>query len=601
MNSIPFAQVTLRRGLLAEKERLARRKTIPAVYQQFTKSGRIGAFAFRWKEGKPQMPHYFWDSDVAKWIEGAAYAIEKQPSAALEKKIDALVDNIEKNQREDGYFNIYHTVCEPGTEWTDRGHHELYCAGHLLEGAIAYFHATGKRQFLSCMEKYVAHIYDRFVVKQDTAFVTPGHQEIELALLRLYRLTKDETALSLARFFIEQRGNNSKDHNIFAGADYAQDDHPVREMREAKGHAVRALYYYSAVADLAAETDDPALLETCRAIFTDIVKHKMYITGGLGLPHGEAFGEPNYLPNDISYCETCASISMVYFAARMMNIEKKSCYADIIERELYNGVIAGISLSGDSFFYENLLGIHKKARASAGSTVRYSAITERVADFSCSCCPPNLCRFLTSLGALVYSRDGDDLYVQQYADSSYAEDGMTISLQTAFPANGEITIKAEGVKRLFLRIPDWCEGTFSLNQSYTLQNGYAVIEAPQGEVHLSLPMKPTLLAARADVADCAGRVAVMRGPVVYCAEEVDNGADLDALYLSSHFKARVRKENAFGCLPILLTNGYRRRMSDALYERADLAVFEETEIRLIPYACYANRGPSDMLVWMNVK
>ena len=601
MNSIPFEQVTLRRGLLAEKERLSRRKTIPAVYRQFSLSGRIGAFAFNWKEGKPKQPHFFWDSDVAKWIEGAAYSMRLQPSAALEKKIDALVANIEKNQRADGYFNIYYTVCEPGKEWTDRNRHELYCAGHLLEGAIAYFETTGKRQFLSCMEKYMAYIRDVFMVKQSAAFVTPGHQEIELALLRLYRLTKDENALELARFFIEQRSNNDKDKDIGFGKIYAQDDHPVREMREAKGHAVRALYYYCAVADLAAETDDPALLETCRSIFHDIVTHKMYITGGLGFPHGEAFSEPDYLPNDISYCETCASIAMVYFCARMLNIEKKSCYADVIERELYNGVISGSSLSGDAFFYENPLGIHQKARAAAGRVVRYSAITERVENFSCSCCPPNLCRFLPSLGSLVYSRDGGDLYVHQYADSCYEGDGMRLSLATAYPMNGEITVKAEGVSRLLLRIPDWCEETFTLDAPYTVENGYAVIAQPAGEVHLSLPMRPVLMAARASVADCAGRVAVMRGPIVYCAEEVDNGADLDALYLSSHFRARVRREPAFGSLPVLLTSGYRRRASEALYERAELAEFDETEIRLIPYACFANRGPSDMLVWLNVK
>ena len=601
MKSIGFEHVTLRRGLLAEKERLSRRKTIPAVYHQFDLSGRNAAFSFTWKEGKPKQPHFFWDSDVAKWMEGAAYSIRRQPSVTLERKIDALVEKIEKNQREDGYFNIFHTVCEPGTEWTDRNHHELYCAGHLLEGAIAYFETTGKRQFLSCMEKYMAYIRDVFMVKQSAAFVTPGHQEIELALMRLYRLTKDASALELARFFIEQRGNNDKDTDIGFGKLYAQDDYPVREMREAKGHAVRALYYYSAVADLAAETGDPALLETCRAIFKDIVTHKMYITGGLGFPHGEAFSLPDYLPSDISYCETCASIAMVYFCARMQNIEKKSCYADVIERELYNGILSGLSLSGDAFFYENPLGIHKKARDAAGRVVRYSAITERVENFSCSCCPPNLCRFLPSMAALLYSVDGGDLYVHQYADSEATLDGMTVSQQTAYPMTGDITIKAEGVSRLLLRIPDWCEESFTLDAPYTIENGYAVIENPMGVIHLSFQMKPVLLAARAGVADCEGRVAVARGPIVYCAEEVDNGADLDALYLSRRFRARVRREPAFGSMPVLLTTGYRRRASASLYERAELAEFDETEIRLIPYACFANRGPSDMLVWMNAR
>ena len=191
--------------------------------------------------------------------------------------------------------------------------------------------------------------------------------------------------------------------------------------------------------------------------------------------------------------------------------------------------------------------------------------------------------------------------MHQYADSCYEGDGMRLSLATAYPMNGEITVKAEGVSRLLLRIPDWCEETFTLDAPYTVENGYAVIAQPAGEVHLSLPMRPVLMAARASVADCAGRVAVMRGPIVYCAEEVDNGADLDALYLSSHFRARVRREPAFGSLPVLLTSGYRRRASEALYERAELAEFDETEIRLIPYACFANRGPSDMLVWLNVK
>lgn len=601
MRSISFEKVTLRRGHLAEKEKLARRATIPAVYKQFCDSGRVGAFKCDWKEGKEPKPHYFWDSDVAKWIEGAANVLIRYPSKSLEAKVERIIDDIERNQREDGYFNIYHMIVAPGTEWTERNHHELYCAGHLLEGAIAYYEATGKRRFLSLMEKYIDYIYRIFVVEKSAQFVTPGHQEIELALVRLWRATGSERALELAKFFVENRGVADEPMIGNKGYMYAQDDHPVREMREAKGHAVRALYYYCAVADLAAVTGDAALLETCRAIYHDIVTHKMYVTGGLGFPYGEAFSEePDFLPNDTAYTETCAAIAMVMFCARMQNIEKKSCYADVIELELYNGMISGISLSGDAFFYENPLEINRKQRRAAFNVIRQTKIIERVEDFSCSCCPPNICRFLTSLGSLVYSVDGGDLYVNQFADSDAELDGISVSTRTAYPTNGKIAITAKGAARVFIRIPAWCK-KFTLNLPYTIENGYAVIENNGTEILLDLEIKPRLLTARSTVANCEGRVAVARGPIVYCIEEVDNGACLDAIYLSRRFTARLRKESEFGSLPVLLTNGYRRAAADALYAEEAESSYEKTEIKLIPYACFANRGESDMLVWMNVR
>lgn len=338
MELLDYRQVNLTDGYLASKEEMNRKITINAVYDRFYDSGRITAFEFNSKE-----VHYFWDSDVAKWMEGAAYILAKHPDEALQAKVEKLIDDIAAHQGADGYFNIYFTVREPDKRFTNRDCHELYCAGHLFEAAVAYAEATGRDRFLKCMEKYADYIYKVFVEEHSAGFVTPGHEEIELALVKMYRYTKSKKYLDLAAFFINERGKRAEDER----GDYNQSHKPVREQTEVFGHSVRAVYLYTAMADLALELQDEALQKACKALYEDITKRKMYITGGIGSTCvGETFTRAYDLPNEEAYTETCAGIGLMFFCERMLALENCAAYADTIERVLYNGVLSGVSLDG---------------------------------------------------------------------------------------------------------------------------------------------------------------------------------------------------------------------------------------------------------------
>ena len=298
MKNISYRNVEINGGFWRKRQEINRKITANAVYDRFYDTGRITAFNFDWEEGKEQRPHIFWDSDVAKWMEGIAAILNKANISEYEEKVEWLIDRIEENQQPDGYFNIYFTVCEPEKRFTDRNCHELYCAGHFIEAAVEYYLVTGKDRFLNLMKKYVDLVYDTFYVKDSAAFITPGHEEIELALLKLYRVTKDKKHLDLCMFFIDKRGNNPKDEPIanWAGIDYCQSHLPVREQTEAQGHAVRALYLFTAMADAAKETGDKALVSACEKLFCNITEKRMYITGGLGQTHnGEAFSVDYFL------------------------------------------------------------------------------------------------------------------------------------------------------------------------------------------------------------------------------------------------------------------------------------------------------------------
>ena len=356
MEFIGFDKVSLESGFLHEKQKLNREVTLDAVYNRFYETGRFDAFKCDWKEGMEKQPHYYWDSDVAKWMEAVAYILKKESNPELEAKVENLIDEIEKNQSPDGYFNIFFTVIEPDKRFFERTAHELYCAGHLFEAAVAYFECTGKDRFLKLMEKYADHIIRVFVEEKTAKFITPGHEEIELALVRMYSATKKKKYLDLAKFFIDNRGYAEAEKEY-----YSQSHLPVREQKTAEGHAVRACYLYAAMADVAYETGDTELYEVCKTLFADIVNKKMYITGGIGSTRkGEAFTVPYDLKNDKAYAETCAAISLMFFAHRMMRFENDAKYADVIERVLYNGMISGLSLDGTSFFYENPLEIDLK-------------------------------------------------------------------------------------------------------------------------------------------------------------------------------------------------------------------------------------------------
>lgn len=591
MKTYGFAKVDLTNGYLFEKQELNRTTTIQAVYDRFDETGRIGAFRFEWKEGEEPKPHIFWDSDVAKWMEGAAYILKKHEDAGLAKKIDDLVALIKKNQGEDGYFNIYFTVVEPEKRFTNRDWHELYCAGHLMEAAVAVAEATGKTDLLDCMEKYADYIHKVFVVEKSAAFATPGHEEIELALMKMYHYTGKRKFLDLCAHFINARGVVEEQNKNL----YNQSHLPVREQDEALGHSVRACYLYTGMAALALETGDEALKAACRRLYDDMVNCKMYVTGGLGSTHiGEAFTARYDLPNDTAYAETCASIGMIFFAHQMLQLEGDAKYADVIELELYNGMLSGLSADGAAFFYENPLEINLNERFKGLHGERRFPITERVACFSCSCCPPNLNRVLSSLGQYVYGIDGDTLYVNQYIGSTLKDGGISCVMATDYPRTGVISVKAEGAARVALRIPGWCKG-FTLNKPYVMEKGYAVVEN-DGEIVLTLDMAAHAVFADPRVLRDAGRLAVRRGPVVYCAEGVDNGGDLHGYLVKPGFRA-AEVPCEFGLPALDVPCKKLLPLENGLYS-AEMPGSEDATLRMIPYNSFANRGESDMLVWL---
>ncbi len=596
MKNHHFSEVTLKEGYLFDKEEMNRKITMQAVYDRFCETGRITAFDLSHPvtEG-PLRPHHFWDSDVAKWIEGAANMLYKREEPELLAKAEQIIDNIERYQGEDGYFNIYFTAIEPNGRFQKRDMHELYCAGHLIEAAVAYAEATGRERFLHLMEKYVEYIARVFMDRDPSlitpAFETPGHEEIELALIRLYRYTKNPRHLSLAAHFINLRGTVEEQSR----SEYNQSHLPVREQTEALGHTVRALYLYTAMADLARETNDEALLGACRTLFSDIERNKMYITGGIGSsPIGEAFTTPLDLPSDTAYTETCAAIAMLFFASRMQELEQDSRYADMIERVLYNGLLSGISLDGRHFFYENPLEINLSERFQNAYGARRFPITERVECFSCSCCPPNLNRLLSSIGGYLFSSEGDTLFVHQYTAAALSANGIACDMHTDYPRDGEITLSTSGVRTLALRIPSWCRH-FTLDRPYTMQNGYALVECNETPVKMTLEMTPRLVYPDPRALRIAHKVAVMRGPVVYCAEGHDNPGSLHTYTLREHFTCREEANGAIG-LPTLSVSAERHLPGDTLYtDRAPAR--EECILHLIPYSAFANRGKSDMLIW----
>ena len=376
---------------------------------------------------------------------------------------------------------------------------------------------------------------------------------------------------------------------------------PVREQTEAIGHCVRACYMYSAMADLALETDDRELYETCKAAFTDIVTKKMYVTGGVGSTRMlETFTIGYDLLNDKAYAETCAAIALMFFAHRMLRFENDSVYADLIERILYNGMISGLSLDGKSFFYENPLEINLNnyKRFISRDHMERFAITQRVEVFSCSCCPPNLNRVLSSLGNYIYGYEGDTVYVNQFAGSEAAVHNMKITQTTDFPKSGKIVLQTENVKTLCVRIPAWCE-EYTVSAPYTMQNGYAVIENPTGAITVDLKITPYLVGSNPEIYANNGKAAVCCGPFVCAGEAIDNVENLHSLFIDRNFKAEIEYDDTL-CGYTVKVNAFRRKAEAALYSRF-AENFEDFTLKMIPYAAFANRGESNMCVWFGVR
>ncbi|GIP26798.1 hypothetical protein J23TS9_19280 [Paenibacillus sp. J23TS9] len=594
---------------------------------------------FRIAAGESSGGYYgtvFQDSDVAKWLETVSYSLRDHPDPLLEKQADELIALIGRAQAEDGYLNTYYLLQEPDNRWTNlRDNHELYCAGHFIEAAVAYYETTGKSELLDIVEKYAALIDSVFGPEEEKLKGYPGHEEIELALAKLYEVTGKEPYLKLARYFIDQRGQhpvyfveenenrkqrvsaptwNDENHvNFGLGFEYQQAHQPVREQTEAVGHAVRAMYLYTAMADLAAKTGDPELQKTCELLWNDVTEHKMYITAGIGSAvNGEAFTCNHDLPNDSMYCETCATVGLAFWASRMLRLEPDRQYADVLERALYNGTLSGMDLDGKRFFYVNPLEVnpYQKARKD-----QEHVKTERQKWFFCACCPPNLARMIASVEDHVYSQTEDTLFAHLYIagkmKTSLSGTEIEISQAHQYPWDGSIEFgihTKDAVKfNLALRIPGWCKNArVKINGEEAslehLEKGYLYIHRTWNDddiVSIELPMPVERLRSNPLVSMNQGQIALQRGPIVYCVEEADNGANLAALRLpqDSDMKADYDEHLLNGIVKIT-TEGYRVQPVAALYT-TDAPKLSPQTITAIPYYAWCNREKGEMRVWLH--
>jgi len=619
LEPLPLTQVRITGGFWKGRLDTNRTKTIPHIYRMLEQTGRLGALRLTYRSGDPDPPHIFWDSDIAKWLEAASCSLATHRHPALKKRLDATIALLAKAQQPDGYLNSHFTTVEPEKRWTNlRDGHELYCAGHLIEAGVAHFEATGERTLLDIVCRYADYIDSVFGPGKRTGY--PGHEEIELALMRLYRASGRERYLRLAGYFIDERGREPHFFDAEAEARgeqpfrhrhgdrtlrYWQAHLPVRRQREAVGHAVRAMYLYAGLADLAAATGDEPLLAACRRLWQNVALRKLYVTGGVGAHHhGESFGRNHALPNESAYAETCAAIGLVFFAHRMLQIEADGAYADVMERALYNGVLSGVGLDGRTFFYVNPL-------ASVGDHHRQRF-------FGCACCPPNLARLLASLGTYLYSAAADALYVHLYAASRATADvagrTVTVTQETDYPWDGHVglTLNLDRSAKfsLRLRVPGWCkEFTVKVNgnpAAARVRKGYATLRRAWNDgdtVTLTLAMPVERIVAHPAVAEDLGRVALARGPVVYCLEQCDHQAPVrraslpDEARLTARFMPRVLGGcvviNGAGLAPS--PSGWKK----ALYRRAEaVGPARTTKIRAIPYALWDNRKVGPMTVWM---
>ncbi|MCL2773424.1 MAG: glycoside hydrolase family 127 protein [Oscillospiraceae bacterium] len=631
-NQIELKDVKITGGYFHEKQQMNEKVTIPATYKQFYSTGRIDAFKLKWRNGQANQPHIFWDSDVAKWIEGAAYTLIHKRDENLESLIDSVVADLVAGQTPEGYFNSYYQTIEFSNRFTNRNNHELYCAGHLIEGAVAYKQATGKDSFLNAMCRYADYIEKVFTDPgRDKNFRTPGHEEIELALVKLCHETGNKKYLDLSRFFIATRGtlDGEKQTNAnWASSSYAQDHLPIADQTTAEGHAVRCLYMFSGAADIAREFNNEKLKKACETVFNNIVSKRMYVTGGIGGNYsGEAFSYDYDLPNELAYTETCASIAMIFFCQRMYLLTGDKKYMDAIELQLYNAVLSGISLYGDRFFYCNPLEVHPERRDyfTKIHNSQFAPEYERPEYFGCSCCPPNVIRLIASLGQYMYhvdnDNDGEKIYVNLYNSSEFEYNGVKIIQETDYPRNGEVkfTVTTNKPVELILRSPAWCHNInidtpddseeeeeyydekTEFNSMDTGNYSFKIKEAGEYKLSLNFAMPVVELYANPKVHYCAGRIAVKRGPVVYCAESIDNGENLKSVAINKipDYKCEQSQIGGNNIVKIKCDAEFvsdNPENSDDLYSEKPFKS-EKKRLALIPYAAWANRGRSEMLVW----
>ncbi len=612
-----IADVKLSDPYLSPRQRAGYEVTIPASIAQSHRTGRIEAFKLDWKPGQPGEPHIFWDSDVAKVLEGMAYAVMQHPGdRALAAELDSYVDLIVSAQQPDGYLNVYFTVVEPGRRWQNLFNwHELYCAGHLMEAAVAHYHATGSRKFLDAMCRYADYIGTVFGAGDGKRHGYPGHEEIELALCRLAEATGNDRYYDLAKYFIDERG---KSPNYFVEEGRARGEdidevalsnrqahRPVREQQDAVGHSVRALYLYAGMVDVAGKFGDGELLSAARRLFRSTVDRRMYLTGGVGsTSDGEAYTVDYNLPNDTTYAESCASMALVQLAKRLLNLTGEGQYADVLEQALYNGALSGISRHGDAFFYANLLEVDRNTFAH-NTTARV-----RQPWFGCSCCPTSFCRFLPQLGSFCWSRRGDDEYRLNIPAAGVADFGAAVfEVGGSYPNDGDIpvVVRKGGSFALSIRIPGWCRSHhLSLNGEAVAAvpaDGYITVKRDwkSGDtLRLTLSITVDVVRANPLVTNDNGRIALMRGPVVYAFESIDNGEVIPRLSVLSGRSFELTAVEGLPGVPAIKASALLDSdvAGGALYVRNRAPERKPFEAIAIPYALWQNRGESSMAVWV---
>lgn len=619
IDPVPFTSVKVTDNFWGQRLQASREVTIPLAFSKCEETGRYENFV---KAAHPSDTYKvegfsFDDTDVYKTIEGASYSLQTYPDKKLQKYIDSVLVIVAGAQEPDGYLytartmNPKHPHNWAGKErWVavENLSHEFYNLGHMIEGAVAHYQATGKRNFLDIAIKYADCVCREIGNGPQQKKYVPGHQIAEMALVKLYMVTGDKKYLDQAKFFLDTRGYTSRKDA------YSQAHKPVVEQDEAVGHAVRAVYMYSGMADVAAITGDSSYIKAIDKIWDNIVSKKIYITGGIGARHaGEAFGNNYELPNLSAYCETCAAIGNVYMNYRLFLLHGDAKYFDVLERTLYNGLISGVSLDGGSFFYPNPL----------SSNGKYS----RKPWFGCACCPSNVSRFIPSLPGYVYAVKNDQVYVNLYlsnkAELKVDKKKILLEQETGYPWNGDIRLKITQGNQDFtmkLRIPGWVRGnvlpgdlySYADNQkpAYQVSVNGQTVESDVNDGYLSIARKwkkgdvvevhfdmiPRIVKANPKVEADHGRVAVERGPIVYCAEWPDNRFNVHSILLNQHPQFKVTDK------PELLY-GIRQITTDAQalsYDKAGKLVTKDVELTLIPYYAWAHRGEGDMEVWLPI-
>lgn len=666
LHEISWKDVTITDGFWKKRQQINETVTLPAEYQQCKQTGRIdsikclydssvvtsgkasvvtidGIFFLDDQHEGPPRPHHYWDSDIAKWIEAASYSLKHRPDPQVEQIIDDIVADYQKIQMDDGYLNTYFTVVEPGKRWTNVYQmHELYCAGHLMEAAVAYFEATGKRAFLEMMERYADHIADSFGPLSGQIHGYPGHQEIELALVKLYRVTGKQRYLSLAKYFLDARGQQpyffelearkyGRDvedggpkgilgKSFVAAGPYAlfQSHLPIRQQKTAEGHAVRLAYMGAGAADVAAETGDVSLFDAAQALWDNVTQRRMSITGGIGAQEGcERFNFDYQLPNEHAYNETCAAIGLFFWSWRMLQNRIDGKYGDVMDKALYNGILSGVSLKGDRFFYANHLAVHPGMYQDRLFT-NPRMFPQRQSWFPVSCCPMNLARLIESLGGYLYGENEDSVFLHSFASScvgvTFLEDAL-LRVQTEYPWKGLVNIGFELPQAqtftLAIRVPGWSSG-FSLTCNgmdvggqAQLRDGYCYIRRlwkPGDTLRYTMNMEPQLVHAHPFVRMDANKVALQCGPVIYCLEQTDNEKDVFTIGVGDLSGAEVvfEPELLGGVNRItvpgkaLSTDGWNGK----LY-RTCADCYEAVTVKAIPYFAWGNRKVDKMTVWMH--